>query len=394
MEAIAGLAQRRGAGQIRQEIEESFDPAKAELSRLRQERAATRVSILDAVTSYLSDAQKRNLALGTLYNLRRTLTKKLLPWAEDSGLVYLDELTTAQLTTWRSTWLTLGPTSTQNNQNDVVAFFSFCVRQQWCRSNPASRLSRIRVPARQTDYFRPAEFERLLDATDLYGVQNTAYSTGQFRTHTSRNGAARIYVFLLLLRFSGLRIGDAATLERKRLLNDRIALYQAKTGLPVCVPLPPEVCEALRNVPPGPNPNPRYFFGSGRGSRRVAGGVWRDKLARVFELADLRNADGSAKRCHAHMIRHTFSIELLLAGVPIEQVSMLLGHSSTKTTEKYYAPWVRERQQQLETSVRKAWSVQEMATTISNSCPTDRHIQGHNPDERSNESKPDGDTDE
>lgn len=56
-----------------------------------------------------------------------------------------------------------------------------------------------------------------------------------------------------------------------------------------------------------------------------------------------------------HMLRDTFAVEILLAGVPLEQVSKLLGHSSVKTTEKHYAPWVKARQQQLEDSVRKAW---------------------------------------
>jgi hypothetical protein len=37
----------------------------------------------------------------------------------------------------------------------------------------------------------------------------------------------------------------------------------------------------------------------------------------------------------------------------IEQVSVLLGHSSLKITEKHYAPWVKARQEQLEATV--AW---------------------------------------
>ena len=49
---------------------------------------------------------------------------------------------------------------------------------------------------------------------------------------------------------------------------------------------------------------------------------------------------------HAHRFRDTFAVELLLAGVPLERVSILLGHSSIKVTEKHYAPWVRERQEQ------------------------------------------------
>ena len=55
------------------------------------------------------------------------------------------------------------------------------------------------------------------------------------------------------------------------------------------------------------------------------------------------------------MFRDTFAVELLNRGVPIDRVSLLLGHSSVKVTEKHYAPFVKERQQQLETYARMAW---------------------------------------
>jgi integrase/recombinase XerD len=55
------------------------------------------------------------------------------------------------------------------------------------------------------------------------------------------------------------------------------------------------------------------------------------------------------------MFRDTFAVELLLAGVPIDQVSVLLGHRSVKITEKHYAPWVKARQNQLENAVQMAW---------------------------------------
>ena len=60
------------------------------------------------------------------------------------------------------------------------------------------------------------------------------------------------------------------------------------------------------------------------------------------------------------MLRDTFAVEMLLAGVPLEQVSILLGHRSIKITEKHYAPWVKARQEQLAANVRKAWSVLEV----------------------------------
>ena len=62
---------------------------------------------------------------------------------------------------------------------------------------------------------------------------------------------------------------------------------------------------------------------------------------------------------HAHRFRDTFSVELLLAGVPIERVAILLGHQSVRITEKHYAPWVRARQEQLEADVRRTWQTHE-----------------------------------
>jgi integrase len=59
------------------------------------------------------------------------------------------------------------------------------------------------------------------------------------------------------------------------------------------------------------------------------------------------------------MFRDTFAVELLLAGVPIDQVSLLLGHSSVKVTEKHYAPFVKARQAQLAQSARMAWDQPE-----------------------------------
>jgi hypothetical protein len=42
--------------------------------------------------------------------------------------------------------------------------------------------------------------------------------------------------------------------------------------------------------------------------------------------------------------------------VPLERVSVLLGHSSIRVTERHYAPWVRSRQEQLEADLQRAWS--------------------------------------
>jgi hypothetical protein len=54
------------------------------------------------------------------------------------------------------------------------------------------------------------------------------------------------------------------------------------------------------------------------------------------------------------MLRHTFAVEWLLDGFSLEDVSKLLTHKSIRVTEKYYAPWVRSRQEQLDQKVISA----------------------------------------
>jgi len=93
----------------------------------------------------------------------------------------------------------------------------------------------------------------------------------------------------------------------------------------------------------------RFYFWTGRCKPKTAISHWQQLLKKIFESAGIENG-------HAHRMRDTFAVELLLQGVPIEQVSMLLGHPSIKATEKNYAPWVRARQEQLEADVRRMWA--------------------------------------
>lgn len=59
-------------------------------------------------------------------------------------------------------------------------------------------------------------------------------------------------------------------------------------------------------------------------------------------------------RFHSHQLRDTFAVEHLLAGTTMQDLSRMLGHASIQVTEKYYAPWVPERQAALELKMIEA----------------------------------------
>lgn len=158
------------------------------------------------------------------------------------------------------------------------------------------------------------------------------------------------------MRWSGLAIEDACTSDRSR-LNDQneVFLYRAKTGVPVTVPIPDEVAAEIRSLP---SSNPKYFWWTGNGDVRNYVKVWQRQFRKLVRKVKLdRNEDGTKRRAHPHMLRDTFAVEYLLAGMPLEDVSRLLGHSSIKVTERHYNPFVKARREQLVASVKSAWTM-------------------------------------
>jgi integrase/recombinase XerD len=332
------------------EIEIAEDPAAPPAPK---EEPAT---LEQAVTEYLADARARELRHSTLYKLELLFKKQFLEWCKQGDYKFLHEIDLRAVQAFRSSWKD-GALAKKKKQERLTGFFWFCIRAGWIAQNPTANLGRISVNQTPTDYFTREEFDKIVDATYVYQPKGWK---------ECRNQATRLRILTLLMRWSGLRIRDAITLERSRLVGDNVLLYQAKTRTPVYVPLPPEVAEALRAIPPGPKSNPRYFFWSGNGDPKSAVADCQRSYRRLFPIAGLEQLDGTPKRCFPHMFRDTFAVEMLLAGVPIDQVSMLLGHTSVKITEKHYAPWVKARQDQLAANVRLAWGV------MANACQSAR----------------------
>jgi integrase/recombinase XerD len=80
----------------------------------------------------------------------------------------------------------------------------------------------------------------------------------------------------------------------------------------------------------GQSPTPAIFSGAATVGPRTSSPIGQRSYRRLFTLANITKPGGSVKRCHPHMFRDTFAVEMLLAGVPIDQVSILLGHASVR----------------------------------------------------------------
>jgi len=219
----------------------------------------------------------------------------------------------------------------------IRTFFCFAFERGRIDVNPARLLRGPKVRPRPTLPFTHEEMSAILSAIDHYPDKS-----GQL----GRANAQRLRSFVLLLRYTGLRIGDATTLSVDRLAGNKILLYTAKTGQPVYCVIPDFVTDILENVP---RLSEKYFFWTGRSSLHTATGSWQRTLRRLFRLAGVQMG-------HAHRFRDTLAVELLLAGVATEEVAVVLGHSNIGITQTHYSPWVRSRQKQLEANLERAWS--------------------------------------
>jgi len=150
-----------------------------------------------------------------------------------------------------------------------------------------------------------------------------------------RNKARRVRAFVLLLRYTGLRISDAVGCSVERLKDGKIWLYTQKTGQHVYCPLPEFVAKELENVP---RLIEQRWFWAGEGTIETSRKKWSESLSTLFK-------DANVKDGHAHRFRDIFAVELLLNGTPMENVQAFLGHASVRVTERHYKPWVRARQE-------------------------------------------------
>jgi integrase/recombinase XerD len=136
----------------------------------------------------------------------------------------------------------------------------------------------------------------------------------------------------------------------------RIKTKRQKTGVPVANPIPHELAENLLLLE---NSNPAYFFWSGNGKVQSATSNWGQRfIAPCFKAAGIKS-DGNML---SHRLRDTFAVDLLEKGVPMEEVSKLLGHKSIRVTEKSYAKWSKGRQDRLDTLVRATWETPKKKT--------------------------------
>lgn len=300
-----------------------------------------RKTIRKALEVFLKGKKTQGLEQCTIDKYDVELSR-FLAFCESRSVFTWPDVDLPLLLEYRGTWTELYKSTYTRAfvQKRLNVFLRFAWHAGYLARIP--KLDPIKITEPPTMPLTAAEYARL-----LYAVS---------RTFTKEKTIRRVRAIIQLMRWSGLAVRDASTLKTGELLQSTNGKYHVltsrqKTGVHVMVPIPPAVANELFQVKLAFSTG-EYFFWDNGGTEANAGHGASIQISRVFDTAGIVSAGGMV----SHRLRDTFAVDLLEKGVPMEEVSKLLGHENMQTTEKHYAKWVKGRQDRLDKLVTEAWT--------------------------------------
>ena len=192
--------------------------------------------------------------------------------------------------------------------------FSFAVEHEMVERNPVKMEGKPGAnPERGAQPFSEAELRQLRDHAD------------------------EDLLAFLLLRWTGLRAGDAVDLRwaEVNLKEKKISRITEKNSKQVTIPIHPELLFALQAERDRRNPSQQETVllnpATGKPLRRPGMYVRMKALGKRAGVVHV----------HPHRYRDTFACDLLLKGASVYYVAKLLGDTA-QTIETHYAPFVQE----------------------------------------------------
>jgi integrase len=217
-----------------------------------------------------------------------------------------------------------GGATINNALSAIRAFCQWGVREGHLLSDPTQQIAWVKVADPRVVWLRDADVQALLDA--LVPQPGTARAQWHGR---------RVRRAVLLKLYAGLRISEAAALRWEAIDMDarELRVIGGKGGKNRVVPIPAPLMAELDAVPDAERAGPVLPTWAG-------GALTVKSLAHDYERwLPRRLADAGASVAHvaAHQLRRAYATRLKRAGVDLDTIRRLLGHTSLETTQRYLA---------------------------------------------------------
>jgi site-specific recombinase XerD len=340
------------AEEFKRNLEDQFEGKKPE--------TVAGKAISDAVAVFVKEKKTVGMTDDTVNKYNRLL-QRFTVFCEKQNVYTVQGITRDLITEFCAKWPEWYPsTMTRAKLREKLrSFLGYCYQSQWLPR--VLEVTPVKIVEPETQPLTSEEYKRLLDVVYVTvgdgDPRRRSTQSGRGRWQTSTEAAMcqhKVYTFIQTMRWTGLAIGDAMRLRRDALKYDeekdlyRVTTKRKKTGVPVSNPVPTDVAEDLLKIE---NASPVYFFWS-HGKVQSATSNWGQRyIAPCFKAAGIESEGNML----SHRLRDTFAVDLLEKGVPMEEVSKLLGQTSIRTTEKHYAKWSKGRQDRLDTLVSGTW---------------------------------------
>jgi site-specific recombinase XerD len=353
------------AERVAQAERDKRDPVKVELARIAEEESrkqaaekAKAVPLADALSQWIGGLKNIKAGSKKAYESTR---QRILRWADSKNIVNVANVTSELLSEWHGAWSPDAEEKTNRLELTTQAallvrlrsFFTWATAMEYTRKNPTLLLKAISQDESKTMPLTPEQFEELLAATEKYDAGSR---------YNAQKVGAHLRAIFLLQRWTGLRIGDVVKLPKSALKGNVLTLVTQKTGEKMQAVVPDHVVKALTSLPARKEEHPDYWFWSRKCSETVNTNKWVRKVRALNEFLGFRDEQDQPMEFRSHMLRDTFAVEMLLHGMPLEDVSKLLSHKSVKVTQDYYAKWTQARQHKLQTEVKAA--LRKMGATV------------------------------
>jgi site-specific recombinase XerD len=302
----------------------SMQEALRQVALLEAPHATQLKPVREAVEAYQNHIQPLEPGSRRKYG---NVLRRFLKHCEETRVEYIADVTVECLDDYRQS-RTLAPSTAAKELEILRLLFAFSLERKWTADNPAKKIKppRNERPPEVVPY-KAHEVARIVAACDGIGK--------------SRYERLRARALVLLMRYTGLRISDVATLAKDRVQDGQIFLHTKKTGGAVFLPIPKILEDALAALPAPRRAarNPRCYFWNEVSSRRVAVGTAERTLSAAFKLSGVPGA-------RSHKFRHTLATEILARGGTEQDVADILGISAA-VVRKHYAKWSRARQDRI-----------------------------------------------
>jgi integrase/recombinase XerC len=206
---------------------------------------------------------------------------------------------------------------------DLSAIRSYC---RWCIR------AKLRADDPTLDLEWPRRIEpipRALKARELRVLEQILAAPLPVLNTKTRHVQFRHKRAILLMLYCGLRSSEVPGLDWKDvdLDEETLIVRDGKGGKDRALPIHPRVAANLAETPESKQVGAVCGHLNGKPiSYKSMPHIFSDRY-----LGDL------GLHISAHMLRHTFAVQLLRAGADIRQIQLLLGHVSLETTQRYLA---------------------------------------------------------